>query len=604
MSKNARTHHTCTYVCADDGYSCSRTIWSAAKDGLCLGHSHSSEKPKAEFIQFISARFRERDFDFDGFVFPYRLSLKKTTLPKAASFAGCVFRQGLRFENVHFGGGYLRFDGCVVEGGDVVFDRCVFSASRVSFLNSIIHAGSIEFRNCLFKGDRADFSHIDWNASRRIVFVGCHFQSSSTVFTQSSIKAPVASFFASSFSSEQTCFERMHVQAKRFSLKKSRQPAGEWEIAECRFECGLFDASESEWRGDRVQFKKTVWNSERFLMERFTAHTAEVAFDRCQWDGEWASFAHSSIHKGSFLIHDSRLNARQRVDFSKIKADGRFLIHDNRFESRHVSLEGLESIGEEYVFQQNDVFATTFSHNEALIEAKRATLNRTRIEAEIIDFSRSRFENTQASFQAMRCYGETLNFQNALFAGRRASFNLSKFNMRRVQFDRATFGSGVATFWRTDFGMAAVTFHGASDRGAIVHFGGDLARVRFERAELRRCNFHDSQWEETGWMKVKRIADEPALLRRNDHNELRRIYQWIAQQYARSGDKIRRNDFLYAARETERLQKIAQHEISSAMWLGFQRWTTGYGLGFARVGLLKGAVAVFAAFIPLFTRIR
>ncbi|MDP8244485.1 MAG: hypothetical protein P9L94_10430 [Candidatus Hinthialibacter antarcticus] len=593
----------CGYVSPFDGYKCDTPAYQGSEDGLCIGHTFEIKKSKKAFQSLIIQKFKDNDFNFDGFVFPAKFFIKNIRFEGTVSFIGCTFQKGLHFEKVKFLSDQVRFDQCWFEKKDVFFDRCIFNSPRIVFNDSALTSDTIEFRNCGFFGEKLEFDRVQWKADKHIAFLACQFRSQSSMFDKAILKAPVISFFGSSFHGDQFDFYRTSFETNKLTFKRIKSIKGKINFNETRVRSNVFDLSESMWHDKGMRWQKVNWSGDRLLFNDLKSVGAKISMQRCNLVGNQINWKSMNFDKSTFECLDSKIHGKKSVSFDNSFVEGRFRFNKTKVNSPAFSMVGCHMKGEDFSLQQSTFKGNLFALTKSVFETQRASLTRTHIDAEDVRFDYTRFENLQTSFQSLRADAERILFTSSLFASNRVAFNRTVFNARRTYFDNTNFGSGIVTFWRTDFGGGA-EFNGAKDRGAIIHFNSDLSNVRWEGALMNRCRFHDSKWPTTGWMGRFCSSDEFPLIKRNNFSQLVEIYSWIASQYSDSNQDGLKRDFLFSAKEIDRRRLIQQKLMTPLIKMELRRWMTGYGLGLSHVGLIRGAAVFFTSLAPLFVKIR
>ncbi len=603
MKIGSSAQKTCGYVSPFDGYQCDEPVWAHSDDGTCLGHSSNFGKPKKEFLHLIISRLKSENFNFDGFVFPSRLVIKNMKLTGVISFIGSTLQKGLLFENCKIIADQIRFDQCWFEDGDLTFNKCILKANKISFADSALTGNSLEFRACKFISPLLEFDRAQWRASKHIAFICCDFHSPHIQFKKVRLKAPVISFFGSSFRCKTLDFDRAEFYSKRLTMKKSKLLSGESRFSHSKLDCNHLDFTHSIWLDKGLTFSKADWQGRTIDFSRAKAAGRGITFSRSRLIGKSVLFNHINIEDQGFECQDTKIELTDTLDFSSAKVSGSFRINRCKLSAQTIKLNDVKSKGKEFSVQQNTINSPHFSVAGSLVDASRISFTRSTINSQLIDFKNSQFKGLQLSFQSLQANADQIQFDYSLFDSRRTAFNKTQFNARSLTFKRTNFGSGTVTFWKTAFN-ANVDFSDSRDRGAAIHFNADMASVRFSGNELDRCYFHESTWPEQGWMRRKSTADEKQLILRDDYESLQELYKWIAERYSHAGQNSKRNDFLYSSKEIERWDYINKRFVPSIIRMEILRWTTGYGLGLARVGVIRGAVMGAATILPVFIKMR
>jgi hypothetical protein len=593
----------CGYVSPFDGYHCEEPVWVKSNNGVCLGHSTELNKPKDRFLKLLQTRLKEKNYNFDGFVFSSRLIIKDIELKGVVSFIGSTFQKGLLFKNIKMLGDQIRFDQCWFEDGDLLFDNCVFSSSKISFVDSALTAKSLLFRNCTFQGSQIEFNRAQWRSSKHIAFINCTFKGKKIDFSNMRLKAPEISFSGSSFHCKQLDFDRTELYANRFALKQVKLLRGEALFSKNKIECKQLDFSNSLWLDKGLKFNKLDWKGETANFDQMKTCGDGLSILRSRFIGDSISFEKINIENSRFHCSDSKIELKKSLCFNSSKIIGRFNLNHCKIRTPEFYLNHIDAQGNEFSIQSNQIESNHFQMKSSIINTTRTSFTRSKFDSNEIDFSYTQFKGMQLSFQAVTTNADTIQFLATLFDSRRTAFNRTTFFSRKTTFNRANFGSGVVTFWKTKF-SSNIDFNDTRDRGAHVHFNTDLSNVRWNQTQLSRCFFHDSTWEVSGWMKRICAADEPTLLARNEHESLQKVYSWIADNYGKTGQKRLQKEFLFSCKEIERMGAIRKRFIPMMLKMEILRWTTGYGLGVPRIALIRGACVNAAAILALFIKMR
>jgi uncharacterized protein YjbI with pentapeptide repeats len=76
-------------------------------DGLCILHSHQLDKDTMVFIEALSIKTDNNDYDFRYIDFPIQVSFKQKTFDNIVDFTGSIFRNGVDFTNAVFEKGVI-----------------------------------------------------------------------------------------------------------------------------------------------------------------------------------------------------------------------------------------------------------------------------------------------------------------------------------------------------------------------------------------------------------------------------------------------------------------------------------------------------------------
>ncbi len=592
----------CAYSSPADGWNCSEQVWLGSRSGFCIGHSPEPNKPKEVFLELIQNKLRSQDYSFDGFVFPSSLTIRNITTSKIVSFRGCKFLQGVRFENIHVDGPVLSFEDCIFGGSILYFHRCGFNASNVSFANSAFDGDLLAFHRCQFEGEQIDFSNVKWRAKKRITYVFCSFKSSITTYNSAQLKAPSIIYRGGSIGSNDFTFRSANISSDCLSFQDVKQTKGRLSFESSLLDCKTAEFTQGEWDGE-VLFRKNRWNGDKFFFGSGNVINGDLSIEHCRFNGSRVDLSGLECYGGDLLLKKNHFQADEIVDLSGILSNHLLSINDCDFKSDKVLLERSKLNGDGFLFLNNNVEAQLFSCRDSEFRSKRVSLNRSEFKTDSFNFFNCLFENIQTSFQGMKVKGREAAFQNTKFLSGRVSFQLSDFDVDVLNMESVNFGSGKVSFWNTNFGES-FNLKRTHDEGARIRFVCDLGNAIFDGAQLTNCNFNNAVWKYSGWLKRPSVANEAQLIKLSRYSELREQYQWISGQYDKSGNRKKRDDFMYACREIERLERFHNGAMSDFIHSEFSRWITGYGLGFTRCAFMKGFSSLFTFILIMYAKSR
>ena len=602
-SFSAGKRPVCSYVSPADGWRCNEPVWVHSQHRYCIGHAQETEKSPLDFLDLIKKKVYFDDLVFDGFIFPFRIQIKNTAFKNPLSFYGCTFLDGLKFENVRFHGAFTVFDNCMFFGSSVYFNRSLFAGKKVSFANSFFEGEIFAFSDCYFASEITDFSSLHWTGVKAIAFLRSSFQGNEVFFTSAELNAPIIAFKGISVSAQKMEFDKTCFHAKEQFFKGIIQTHGDMLFHAVHFNCKHLKFTGNQWNGTSHSFKKTVWKGKEFVFGSNTVIKGTVIFDRCQLDGETIDYSGLEV-KNSFVLSDSEFKAQNRIDFSKMRSTNKVVVQNNSFSTPHLIMDSISAGGKDFVFQRNHVDGASFRCVSSTFHTDRVSFNSSVFRNHTFDFGNTLFENKQTSFNDLHITGKTVSYRNTRFCSKRVSFNLTRFTSEKIYLDNAFFGAGFVSFWKTDFGKAEVSFRNAMDDGAILRFSTGLSNTRFLGNKLHNCDFEDSVWNSTGFIKRPCTAEEEDLIANGCFEEVQKLYLWIAKQYEESGQKQKQRDFLYSLREIQRLERKFHGSWGEFLHLEFSKWLFGYGLGLKHVGLLQSAASQCAAIITLLHKLR
>ncbi len=598
---NLQPRTSCRYVSRLDGCKCQLPVWKGSKHGFCLGHAKELDKPKSTFLQLLRYKLRNKDYSFDGFVFPIHLRLRNFTFNGPVSFYDCTFHHGILFDRIRFKGGLLSFENSAFLGKSALFQKCDFEAQKNSFAGSRSDVDCMAFNHCRFAGTLSDFSKIRWQGKRALAFYHCLFDSREVSFLSAGLISPLISFFQTFFGSDRFLIKKSIFRADRCSFRRLRQTQGALNFEETFFDCKELDLSDANWAGDTFTIRKCIWKGETSSFIQGRVNTQSWDFHNSLFEGKTIDFTGFESHETPLTFNKIRFHTQESI-FSNLKAGRDLTFNQCHFKGKRVLMNEWETEGSLLAFQNNRIEAERFSMRDSILKTKRASFCRSRFHVKHCDFSRCSFTNNHTSFKAIEIQGGTASFHQSRILSKQTSFNLSRFQVDRLIFDEANFGDGKVSFWKANFADADVSFRKAFNGNGKVQFDTDASNIRFESALLmNHCDFNGTRWENTGILKRFCTADEKVLLSKHRYEQIQRIYQWIAEQYARSGNMAMETNFLYSSREIERLKIHHSGLPMDKLRIEFRRWITGYELGFSLLGPVKGfaslllALSLFAA---------
>jgi hypothetical protein len=597
-----QVQENCAYSSPADGWNCSEPVWLGSRSGFCIGHSPEPNKPKDAFITLIQNKLRSQDYSFDGFVFPSSLTIRNISTSKIVSFRGCKFLQGVRFENVQVDGSVLSFEDCIFGGSILYFHRCGFNASNVTFAQSAFDGDLLAFHRCQFEGEHLDFSNIKWRASKRITYVFCSFKNGISSYNSAQLKAPSIIYRGGSIGSNDFAFRKSNINSDCFSFQDVKQTKGRIAFENSILDCKTTEFSQSEWDG-QILFKKNRWNGDKFSFGSGNVLNGDLLIEHCRFNGSRVDLSGLECYGGDLTLSKNHFLADEIVDFSGVLSNQTFSVSDCEFKSDKVLFERLKTNGDSFLFLNNIVRTQLFSCRDSEFNSKRVSFNRSEFEAASFNFCNCLFKNIQTSFQGMKVKGRESSFQNTKFLSGRVSFQLSDFDVDLLNMESVDFGTGKVSFWNTSLGKS-FNLKRAHDEGARLRFVCGMDNVIFDGVQLTNCNFNEAVWKYTGWLKRPSVSNESQLIKLSRYSELRELYQWISGQYDKSGNYKKRDDFMYACREIERLERFHNGAVYDFIQSEFSRWITGYGLGFSRCAFLKGFSSLFTLMLLMYAKTR
>ncbi len=588
----------CSYVSPADGWQCREARWPGSRNGFCLGHDRDPGKPAKGFLQTIQKKFRARDYNFDGFVFPYCLTIKNISTSETVSFLNCYFPLGIRFEHCRFEGPLTTFEHCAFGGSLVYFRECQFVSARNTFAQSTLQGGMLAFHRCRFEGEETDFDGVKWQADRRITFVHCTFNSTTTSFHSSHLRAPLIAFRGGALGSESVLFRNANFFADTLEWSDIYQTRGVLSHIRSLLQCNQVEFGPGNWMGQGVHFRNSRWQGERFGFGEGN-QVAGLEIDRCHFEGKEIDFS-DLLCRGSLRIEQTRFLAADAIDFSRSQWNPQAVVQNCCFQSKRLLCQNLCAEGDEWLFQRNRIDSEQIRFEGSRFQVKRASWSRSIFRAETVDFSGCLFQNLQTSFQATEWQGQTGTFLRSQFDSNRVSFQRAGFDLNQLVMDSVNWGSGLVSFWRCILNRTRLTFHDAEDRGATIRFGCDLSNALLDGARFSEGILTGVTWDWTGWHKRPRLANESALLAAGHYAELQRLYRWIADQYEKTKDYRMQHVFLQAEREIEDLERIQHGKLDPRLRWEFSRLQKKRGsFGFSPSALMK-RVAGFFVFLSFF----
>lgn len=586
---------SCRYVSRLDGCKCQLPVWEGSGHGLCLGHAKELDKPKSAFLQLIRYKLRRKDYSFDGFVFPTHLHLKNFTFNEPVSFYDCTFHRGILFESIRFKSGLISFENSSFLGKTALFQKCDFEAEKNLFTGSRSDVNCMVFNHCRFAGDLTDFTKIRWQGRRALAFLKCFFDSRETSFVSAGLNAPVISFGQTFFGSDRFQIGKSVFRAGLCTFRRLRQTRGALNFEETFFDCKQLDLSDANWSGDTFTIRKCIWKGDVLSFVRGRANTDSWDFHNSLFEGKAIDLTDFESTDSPLSFTKIRFHALESI-FTNLKAGRDLSFNQCNFKGNLVLMNGWVTEGSLLKFHNNRVEAERFSMRDSILKTKRVSFCRSRFHVKHCDFSHCDFSNTHTSFKAIDVQGETASFNQSRMISKQTSFNLSRFGVDRLLFDGVDFGDGRVSFWKTDFTTADVSFRKAFNGNGEIKFDTDVSNIRFEGALLMTdCDFNGARWSKTGLLKRFCTADERNLLSKYRYEQLHQIYQWIAEQYSRKGNKVMEANFLYSCREVERLKFYYSGLPVDKLKMELRRWITGYELGFSLLGPIKGLASLLIA---------
>lgn len=586
---------SCSYISPVDGWKCEESAWNKSRYGFCIGHDPNANKSPKTFLVSIQKKFRNRDYNFDGFVFPYSLTIKNIHTEKTISFQACRFLQGVRFENCHFTGPLISFENCAFCGSLLYFQNCQFDGARVSFAHSVFDGELLAFHRCRFEGESADFANIQWRANRRITFVNCLFGGQNCLFDSARMEAPLIAWRGGAVGAELFRISNCDIVSDLFSLSDIHQTRGTLSFEQSRLNCKQIDFTQTDWKGGGVRFHHCRWKGDDFFLGTGNQFSGSLEVKQCHFEGNRIDFSGLNGVVGDIRFTHNRFAGKELIDFSSIISNGNLIVHKCSLAANRVLFERIRVSGDQVDFRNNRVEAHLLSFRESQFLVRRCSWNRSVLHALAIDFSSCLFQNAQTSFQALDLQGQVVSFDQSQFASKRVSFHRSRLRLNRFSLEGVNFGKGTVSFWKTDLDLKEFSLRMAFDEGARIYFACDLSNAFFEGSHLTNCEFRDAAWKSLGWMKRPCLADESAMIDARRFRDLIKLYEWIAEQHAHAGNYRMQDDFLYSSREIQRLDRRRFGSPLENMKWELSRWTNGYGLGLSRGVLLKGLTSLLAS---------
>lgn len=594
----------CSYLNPHDQNRCGLPTWKQSPQGYCIGHARELEKPKALLAKIIQTKIKKNDYRFDGFLFPFRLTLKNAVIDAEVSFSDCTFLKGLHFRNISFQGPIHSFARTFFWGGSFVFEQCRFQGQETLFSSSLFEGNLVLFQDCAFESESTRFDELQWNAENMIAFHNCRYSGKQVSLFGSNLRAAKIVWLQNDIAPDEFRVNHTEWNSTLLAFRKNKFGGGPCVFQEARLNASDTLFTENHWSSRSTLFSKCVWKGARFEFGAGSHIKTPFQFERCQWEGGQISFHDLYSHADSLIFKENRFNAKNKIDFSLLHSTQKIQWIENSFQAHEFLGKNIQVEGEAFLFQKNKIHARQIDFSESSFETKQVSFNRSSFQANKVDFSQCRFQNAHTSFQAIKAKGGTFTIADSRFLSRRVSFNLSSLEMNDVLFDRIYLGFASLSFWKTRFGSSNVYLRGITDSDAKIYLPDEAANLFFRDSNISECIIDRTHWPRTGLFQRRSIADEEALLESHNYEELKRLYGWLAVQYARGGNKKMHTDFLFSIREVERIERLHNKQYGQALLMECSRWTAGYGLGFSKIGLIKGSLSLLTSLFLILDRFR
>jgi hypothetical protein len=274
---------------------CPHPAWSGSEKRLCLFHDPSPERPEGEFQALLKEKLSEKDFNFEGYVFPVSVLFRDFVFSEFANFENCLFLgKETSFYKAVFQKGVL-FNQATFRGNRVNFSRAQFLGDFNLFNGSAFEAWETVFQETHFSGKHIGFASARFSG-QRLIFQDARFQGS-VFFTQCQ--------FASALSS----FEKVRSNGEFFSFAESQFEGKELRFNGAEFSGEKVDFSQIQFKADQILYSNALMKAKSVLFINSTFQTRKVSFQNARFDTDNLSFVHAY-----FNAHE--------IDFSEVTLQG------------------------------------------------------------------------------------------------------------------------------------------------------------------------------------------------------------------------------------------------------------------------------------------
>ena len=595
---------TCSHIGSKTNKLCTEPVWIGSRHGFCIGHALEPTKSVDLFRAMLSIKLHEEECVFENFIFPYSFTLRKNIFTQPVRFINCTFLGNVRFEKVQFRGTECRFEDCTFLGSTFAAVKCRFLGHAFHWSGNVVSGTQLIFQHCFFQSNRTAFIDSQFDLEKSIAFQGCMFSSLESNFESLQLHSAMIVFQKNASSGDAFRFKHTSMKSDLCVFHQHKLKQGILSFEESDLQCQQMVFSLGNWRGSALRFYKTKWSGDDFKIGRGNRFQGDLQICQSRFVGKDISFAGFETSSGRFDIQQSHFIAEKQLTFNDVFVNSGFTLNESSVKCPNFAFEHADVSGEEFQIQNSLVQTDRTSFFGSRFNTNRVSFTRSTFNAAQTSFSHCLFKNRQASWQAAHFIGQTVDFCKARFDARRVSFQRAEFQLHRLSFNDTNFCGSNASFWQTDFGRSHVTFENSVDANGQIYFMTDLSRVHLKGAKWSNCRFDNIDWPQKGVLKRYSSADESPGLKRNEHAQLRELYQWIAKQYRINGDLKMEANFLFASHEMGRLSRLNHQSRMPNVRLELERWVTGYGLGFMQAGIVRGGLALCAFVLPVIAKMR
>ncbi len=195
---------------------CNKPTNSPHDDKLCVFHAPKDKKGISgdEFNKLIFNQIHDKDYNFERYIFPSRISFEDSEFDNEVNFKNAKFEGTFEKDNpgkfcVIFGDVNFKsdvdFSGAEFSGGNVYFGEAKFSMGDADFREAKFSGGDANFTKAVFSGGRADFTGAKFTGGN-VYFGGAKFSGGHADFIRAIFDNGFADFSGAEFSGGDSFF--------------------------------------------------------------------------------------------------------------------------------------------------------------------------------------------------------------------------------------------------------------------------------------------------------------------------------------------------------------------------------------------------------------